>query len=84
MLILGRKLNEEIVIDGKIFIRVLRIENDAIKLGIQAPAEVSVHRKEIYDNIQRNKPAGAKTSSPTVISPPDVAVITPASGEEAK
>lgn len=55
MLILSRKLNESIVIDGKIVIRILRIDKDTVKLGIQAPTELSVHRQEIYDAIQQKK-----------------------------
>ena len=44
MLILSRKLNESIVIDGRIIVKVLRIDKDTVKLGIQAPAELPVHR----------------------------------------
>jgi len=55
MLILSRKLNESIVIDGRIVIRVLRIDKDTVKLGIQAPSELPVHRQEIYDVIQKKK-----------------------------
>jgi carbon storage regulator len=55
MLILSRKLNESIVIDGRIIVKVLRIEKDTVKLGIQAPIELSVHRQEIYEAIQRSK-----------------------------
>ena len=55
MLILSRKLNESIVIDGRIVVRILRIERDTVKIGIQAPAELSVHRQEVYDLIQRKK-----------------------------
>jgi carbon storage regulator len=59
MLILSRKLNESIVIDGRIIVKVLRIEKDTVKLGIQAPIELSVHRQEIYEAIQRSKQAAA-------------------------
>lgn len=55
MLILSRKLNESIVIDGKIIVKILRIDRDTVKLGIQAPSELPVHRQEIFDAIQRNK-----------------------------
>jgi len=58
MLILSRKLNESIVIEGRIVIKVLRIEKDTVKLGIQAPADVEVHREEVYQMIQRNRHAG--------------------------
>jgi len=55
MLILSRKLNESIVIDGRIIVKVLRIEKESVKLGIQAPPEVPVHREEIHDAIQKGK-----------------------------
>jgi carbon storage regulator len=55
MLILSRKLNESIIIDGRIIIKVLRIEKDTVKLGIQAPLELPVHRQEVFDAIQRSK-----------------------------
>ena len=53
MLILSRKLNESIIIDGRIVVKVLRIEKESVKLGIQAPPEVPVHREEIHDAIQK-------------------------------
>jgi carbon storage regulator len=59
MLILSRKLNESIVIDGRIIVKILRIERETVKLGIQAPQELQVHRQEVYDMIQRNKQGGA-------------------------
>lgn len=74
MLILSRKVNESIVIDGKIVVKVLRIERDAVKLGIQAPPEVPVHREEIYLAIQRNhknaKSNGGLQSANTSSEPP--------------
>ena len=60
MLILSRKVNESIVIDGKIIIKILRIDKDNVKLGIQAPAEVTVHRQEIQDLIDKGQTNGAK------------------------
>lgn len=54
MLILSRKLNESIVIDGRIVITIVRVDGDQIKLGIQAPADVPVHRQEVYEEIQKN------------------------------
>ena len=54
MLILSRKLGESLVIDGRIHVKVVRVEGDVVKLGIEAPSDVPVHRKEIYDEIQRS------------------------------
>ena len=54
MLILSRKLNESIVIDGRITVTVMRVDGDVIKLGIAAPAEVPVHRQEVYEEICKN------------------------------
>lgn len=54
MLILSRKLGETLVIDGRIRVKVIRIEGEVVKLGIEAPPDVSVHRQEVYDEIQKN------------------------------
>ena len=63
MLVLSRKTNESIVIDGKIFLNILRIEGDSVKVGVNAPRDVTVFRKEIYDEIlQSNKAAAAVPS----------------------
>ena len=66
MLILSRKLNESIVIDGRIIVKILRIERDTVKIGIQAPAELPVHRQEVYDMIQRNKQASLNAGTEVV------------------
>ena len=54
MLILSRKIGESIVIDGHIRVKVMRVDGEVVKLGIEAPAEVPVHRQEVYEEIQRN------------------------------
>jgi carbon storage regulator len=65
MLILSRKIGESIVIDGKIHVTVMRVEGETVKLGIAAPSEVPVHRKEVYEEIQRsNQQALTKQSTP--------------------
>jgi carbon storage regulator len=54
MLVLSRKPGESIVVGGRIVITVSRVDGDCVRLGIAAPLDVAVHRKEVYDEIQRN------------------------------
>jgi carbon storage regulator len=54
MLILSRKSSESIVIDGRIRVKIVRVEGEVVKIGIEAPADVPVHRQEVYEEIQRN------------------------------
>ena len=48
MLVLSRKRNESIIIDGSIVITVVEIRGDKVRLGIEAPREVPIHRQEIF------------------------------------
>jgi len=65
MLILSRKIGESIVIAGNIHVTVMRVEGETVKLGIAAPSEVPVHRKEVYEEIQRsNEQALTKQKTP--------------------
>ena len=57
MLVLSRKKNESIVIDNDITIVVVEIRGDKVRLGVEAPKEVPVHRREVYDAIKRNESA---------------------------
>jgi carbon storage regulator len=52
MLVLTRKLQQSIVIGDEIEVVVLEIRGEQVRIGIKAPKNVSVHRKEIYDQIQ--------------------------------
>jgi len=54
MLVLTRKLNESIQIGDNIEITVLSVQGDQIKLGIKAPKDIEVHRKEVYMSIQES------------------------------
>lgn len=53
MLVLTRKVNESIMIGNDIEITVLAVEGEQIKLGINAPKQIDIHRKEIYVSIQQ-------------------------------
>lgn len=53
MLILSRKKDESIVIGNNIEIQIMDIQGDQVKIGITAPKNITVHRKEIYEEIQR-------------------------------
>jgi len=55
MLILSRKKSEELVIGDEITIKVMDIRGDNVRIGIEAPKAVSVHRLEVYEAIQREK-----------------------------
>ena len=57
MLVLSRKKNESIVINNDITIVVVEIRGDKVRLGVEAPKEVPVHRREVYDAIKRNESA---------------------------
>ena len=65
MLVLSRKKNESIVINNDITIVVVEIRGDKVRLGVEAPKEVPVHRREVYDAIQRNARAGAEATPGT-------------------
>ena len=63
MLILSRKSGESIVIDGRIHVKIVRVEGDVVKLGVQAPADVPVHRQEVYEEIQRSNTQAITTQN---------------------
>ena len=66
MLVLSRKINETIIINDNIVITVVDIRGDKVRLGIEAPKDVPVHRQEVYDAIKRAEAANsaAKADSP--------------------
>ena len=65
MLVLSRKKNESIVINNDITIVVVEIRGDKVRLGVEAPKEVPVHRREVYDAIKRSE-AAQTTEMPVV------------------
>ena len=58
MLVLSRKKNESIVIDNDITIVVVEIRGDKVRLGVEAPKEIPVHRQEVFEAIKRNQQNG--------------------------
>lgn len=64
MLVLERKDNESIIIGNNIEIKVIKSENGKVKIGIEAPKDIEINRKEIYDQIQEeNKGAINKVTN---------------------
>ena len=60
MLVLSRKPNESIIIDGHIKVSVLRVDSgNAVRLGVEAPLDIRVMRKEIYEEIKSNNEQAA-------------------------
>jgi len=54
MLVLSRKKNESIVIRDDIIVTVVEIRGETVRLGIEAPKEVTVHRREVYEKIKES------------------------------
>jgi carbon storage regulator len=76
MLVLSRKKNESIVINDQITIVVVEIRGDKVRLGIEAPKDVPVHRREVYEaikNQQKALPAGAEQAASTPSTSPETA-----------
>ena len=55
MLVLSRQKDESIVIGDNIEITIINIRSNKVRLGITAPKDISVHRNEVYEAIQREK-----------------------------
>jgi carbon storage regulator len=71
MLVLSRRANQSIVIGSDIVVTVLEVRGDHVRLGIQAPRTVTVHREEVFAEIQReNRSAAAMTGDLGVLPRP--------------
>lgn len=53
MLVLSRKKDEEILIDGRISVKVVRVRGNTVQIGIEAPREIPIHRQELAPNPDR-------------------------------
>ena len=67
MLALSRKKNEAIVIDNNIEITILEVKGDQVKIGINAPKEVPVYRKEVYMQIQESNKEAVNPEGPEAL-----------------
>jgi len=63
MLALSRKKNEALIINNNVEITILEVKGDQVKIGIEAPREVPVYRKEVYLQIQEANAASAADAS---------------------
>ena len=60
MLVLSRQKDESIIIGDDVEITIVDVRGDKVRLGINAPRSISVHRKEVYEAIQREKEQKSK------------------------
>ena len=68
MLVLSRRQGEKIVIGNEVIVEVLAVSGDGVRLGITAPAETSVHRYEVFAEIEgQNRASGAGIEAETAI-----------------
>ncbi|NGX15263.1 carbon storage regulator CsrA [Wenzhouxiangella sp. XN24] len=64
MLILTRRVGETVVIGDEVQVTVLGVKGNQVRLGVNAPRDVSVHRQEIYERIQKEQGGDAAVSEP--------------------
>lgn len=69
MLVLSRKKDESIVINNDITIVVVEIRGDKVRLGVEAPKEVPVHRREVFEAIVHGEPGDVPTASTPAAEP---------------
>lgn len=77
MLVLSRKLNQAIMIGDDVRIVVVSVDRDQVKLGIDAPRAIAVHRSEIYDEIQRQNREAAASQTEVISEVPTTAQLRP-------
>jgi carbon storage regulator len=63
MLVLSRKINQAIMIGDDVRIVIVGVERDQVKVGIEAPRDIPVHRSEVYEEIQRSNRQAVELAS---------------------
>ncbi|WP_432523425.1 carbon storage regulator CsrA [Kineococcus sp. SYSU DK006] len=66
MLVLTRKAGESVVIGDEVVVRVLEVRGDVVRVGIDAPRDVQVHRQEVYEAVREANIAAAAASEEAV------------------
>lgn len=64
MLILTRRVGETLMIGDEVTVTVLGVKGNQVRIGVNAPKEVAVHREEIYDRIRKEQDGDGKSASP--------------------
>ena len=78
MLVLSRQRDESIVINDNVVVTIVDIRGDKVRLGIEAPQEIPVHRREVYEAIQRENHRAAQ------LGPSDTRSLQKPSGEKTR
>ncbi|MFN8457145.1 MAG: carbon storage regulator CsrA [Anaerolineae bacterium] len=65
MLVLGRKTNQSVMIGDDIIITILAVDGDQVKIGIQAPAQVTILRQELYETVKQENLRAATLAAQT-------------------
>ena len=66
MLILTRRVGEAVMIGNEVTVTVLGVKGNQVRIGVNAPKDVAVHREEIYERIKREEDGGPRTVSANV------------------